>query len=54
MIRKILKRWPVNIKKSFLIGDNFKDMQAAKKSNISFIKKDTNTNFKNVIALIKK
>ena len=36
MIKKIIKRWNVNTKKSFMIGDKKIDQLAAKKSNIYF------------------
>ena len=36
MIKKILKKWPVNIKKSFMIGDSVMDEMCAKKSGIKF------------------
>ena len=32
MIRKIIKKWNIDVKKSFMIGDQRKDMLAAKKS----------------------
>tara|TARA_Y100000590_G_scaffold363795_1_gene421660 strand:+ start:12895 stop:13437 length:543 start_codon:yes stop_codon:yes gene_type:complete len=36
MIRKILKKWNIDLKKSFMIGDKKTDSQAAKKSNLYF------------------
>jgi len=36
MIVKLQKKWCVDIQKSFMIGDQKKDMLAAKKSNIKF------------------
>ena len=36
MIRKILKKWNINLKKSFMIGDQIKDKLAAEKSKIKF------------------
>ena len=36
MIKKILKKWKVNIKKSFMIGDRKSDELAAKKSNLYY------------------
>ncbi len=36
MIEKLIKKWNVNISKSFMIGDQKKDLLAAKKSGIYF------------------
>ena len=36
MIKKILKEWNVNLKKSFMLGDQKKDKLAAKKSGLYF------------------
>ena len=36
MIKKILKRWNVDLKKSFMIGDKKSDKLAAKKSNLYY------------------
>jgi histidinol-phosphate phosphatase family protein len=36
MIERIFKRWPVNRKKSYFIGDSYKDYLASKKSKIRF------------------
>jgi len=36
MIRKIIKKWNIDVKKSFMIGDQRKDMLAAKKSKLYF------------------
>ena len=36
MITKLLKRWPVNIKKSFFIGDNLSDKICADRSNLKY------------------
>ena len=36
MIKKILKKWNVDLKKSFMIGDRKSDELASKKSNIYF------------------
>jgi D,D-heptose 1,7-bisphosphate phosphatase len=38
MIIKIKKRWPVNIKKSFFIGNNLSDKMCADKSNIKYFR----------------
>ena len=36
MIKKIIKKWNINTNKSFMIGDERKDMLAAKKSKLYF------------------
>ena len=36
MIKKILKKWNINLKKSFMIGDQLSDKLAAKKSGLYF------------------
>ena len=36
MIKKILKKWNIDIKKSFMIGDRLSDKLAAKKSKLYF------------------
>ena len=42
MIKNILKNWPINIKKSSMIGDQKSDQICANKSNIyfEFVSKD--------------
>ena len=41
--KKIKKKWKINIKKSFMIGDQKTDMEFAKKSNLkSFLYKEKN------------
>ena len=42
MIKKIIKKWNIDVKKSFMIGDQRKDMLAAKKSELyfEFVSKD--------------
>ncbi len=42
MIKNILKKWSIDIKKSFMIGDENKDKIAAKKSNLYFEFVDNN------------
>ena len=37
MILKAIKKWNINTKKSFFIGDSLSDKLAAKKSKIKFI-----------------
>ena len=36
MIKKILRNWNIDLKKSFLIGDNESDKVAAQKSSLYF------------------
>ena len=36
MIKRILRRWRIEKRSSFMIGDNLKDKQAAVKSNLYF------------------
>ena len=42
MIKKILKNWNINIKKSFMLGDKKTDKIAAKKSRLyyEYVKKN--------------
>ena len=37
MIKKLQKRWPINLKKSFFIGDNISDKVCAEKSNLKYL-----------------
>ena len=52
MLKKAIKKWNINIKKSFMVGDNHSDFLAAKKTNIKFIMTD-NRLFKKVKNIIK-
>ncbi|MDC1159046.1 HAD-IIIA family hydrolase [Pelagibacteraceae bacterium] len=36
MVKEILKKWPIDIKKSFMIGDKLSDQKCAKKSRLYF------------------
>ena len=36
MFLEIIKNWPINIKKSLMIGDKLTDLHAVKKLNIPF------------------
>ena len=42
MILKAVKKWDININKSFMIGDKITDKSAAKSVNLKFIKKKYN------------
>ena len=45
MIRKAIKKWKIDTKKSFMIGDKISDKIAAKKAKIKFFyKKEKNLN----------
>ena len=50
MIMKIVKKWNINLNKSFMIGDSKTDKMAAKKSNMYFeyVKKDFCKQIKNI------
>jgi len=50
MVQKILNKWNIDIKKSFMIGDQKKDMLTAKKSLIYFeyVKKNFYSQVKNI------
>ena len=52
MIRKAIKKWKVNTKTSFMIGDKISDKLAAKKAKIKFFykkEKNLNTQIKNIL-----
>ena len=49
MIKNSITKWNINKKKSFFVGDDLKDKQAAKKSNIKFFY----TNNKDLLKLVK-
>ncbi len=51
MIRRILNRWPVNLSRSIMIGDQKSDYLCAKKSNIKFYY--TEKDFMRVVSKIK-
>ena len=36
MVKSIFKKWDIQIKKSFFIGDKISDEQCAKKSNLRY------------------
>ena len=36
MIKQLLKKWPIDIKNSFMIGDRLSDKKCANKSKIYF------------------
>jgi histidinol phosphatase-like enzyme len=55
MISKAIKKWNVNQKKSFMIGDKKTDFLAAKGANIKFYYKNKKINlFEQVKSIIKK
>ena len=52
MIRKAIKKWKINSKDSFMIGDKTSDKLAAKKAKIKFFykkEKNLNTQIKNIL-----
>ena len=48
MIEKAIKKWKINRKQSFMIGDRVTDLKAAKKSKINFFYRSKNDFFKQV------
>lgn len=52
MIKKAIKEWSIDIKKSFMIGDQKTDLLAAKKSNLKFIYIKKNKFYKKIKELI--
>ena len=52
MITDIVKRWPIIMNESFLVGDRDTDMKAANKSKLIFIKKNINKDFREVYTKI--
>ena len=51
MINQLLKKWPIDIKKSFMIGDKLSDQKCAKKSRLyfEFAKKNFYYQVKNIL-----
>lgn len=52
MLRKAIKKWKIDPKKSFMIGDKISDKLAAKKAKIKFFYKrgkNLNTQIKNIL-----
>ena len=52
MIKKILKKWNVDLKKSFMLGDSSTDELAAKKSDLYY--EYVKNNFYNQVKRIEK
>ena len=49
MILKAIKKWNINTKRSFFIGDSLSDKLAAKKSKIKFIKYEEKFDLYNLV-----
>jgi D-glycero-D-manno-heptose 1,7-bisphosphate phosphatase len=52
MIRKAIKKWKIDTKNSFMIGDKVSDKLSAKKANIKFFykkNKNLNTQIRNIL-----
>ena len=49
MIIRAIKELNIDVKKSYMIGDNYTDYLAAKKSKVRFIAVGKNKNINNVI-----
>ena len=46
MLRKLIRQWPINLKKSFFIGDSLSDLACSKKTKINFYYPDSIFNLK--------
>ena len=46
MLRKLIRQWPINLKKSFFIGDSLSDLKCSKKTKINFYYPDSIFNLK--------
>ena len=56
MLKKAIKKWNINLSKSFMIGDKKSDKKAAENVNIKFFyKKEKNLNMqiRNIFKIIK-
>lgn len=54
MIYEAKKKWNLNLKKSFIIGDSLSDLLLAKKTKINFYKVNHNSNLLNIAKKITK
>ena len=54
MITKALKKWKINKKKSFIIGDSNVDKNLAKNTKIRFCKVSNRSNLLNVVRKLSK
>jgi D-glycero-D-manno-heptose 1,7-bisphosphate phosphatase len=52
LFEKAIARFNIDIKKSYMIGDSVKDIEAAKKVGLKAVKIDTNESLKNIENLI--
>ena len=57
MLKKAIKKWNINLSKSFMIGDKISDKLAAENANVKFFykkEKNLNTQVTNIFKAIKK
>ena len=52
MIEKAIKKWKIDRKLSFMIGDKITDKLAAKKSNIKFFYRSKNSFYNQITKII--
>ena len=53
LLKKAIQNFNIDVKNSWLIGDNYSDINAAKKINCKFIKISTNSSLENAVNEIK-